>query len=47
MTILHSDDDIETSEFISSQKRCSILSDSVIGRPDGNETLFISLPICK
>ncbi len=47
MSILHFDDDIQTSEFISSQKWCSICSDSVIMRPDGNETLSISLLICK
>ena len=47
MTSLHSVDDIETSEFISSQKWHSISSNLVIETPNGNQTLLIPFSICK
>lgn len=45
MTTVHSVEDIETFEFISSQKRRGIPSNSVIETPDGNQALPIHLPI--
>ena len=47
MTTVHSVEDIKTSEFISSQKRCGILSSSVIKTPDCNQALLILFLICK
>lgn len=45
MTTVHYVEDIETSEFILSQKRHCIPSNPVIETPDGNQALPISLPI--
>lgn len=45
MTTVHFVKDIEISEFISSQKRRGIPSNSVIETPDGNQFLPIPLPI--
>ena len=47
MTTVHSVEDIETSEFISSQKRNDIPLNSVIETLDDNQAIPISFPICK
>ncbi len=43
MTIVHCEKDIKTSEFIFSQKRQGIPSNSAIETTDNNQALFISI----
>ncbi len=47
MTTIHSVEDIETFEFISSQKRRGSLLNSVIETIDGNQAFLSPLLICK